>query len=98
MGVVAQPVVARLLPRSILLPHHYTLPHTLSRPVALSLLPLLINYSCFCQDTWMRAQTNPHVRTYSIQTHTRSRTQRQTKVLMQRVVLSEHEQPSSTLG
>lgn len=95
LGVVAKPIVARLLTHCIPLPHLYTLPHTLSRPAALLLLPLLINYSGFCQDTCMRAHTDPHIRTYSaVYTHTR----RQREVLMQRVVLLEHEQPSPVVG
>lgn len=70
LGVVAEPIVARLLPHCIPLPHLYTLPHTPSRPAALLLLPLLINYSGFCQDTCMRAHTDPHIRTYSAHTET----------------------------
>lgn len=94
LGVVAEPIVARLLPHCVPLPHLYTLPHTTSCPAALSLLPLLINYSAFCQDTCMRLHTNPQMRAYSINTHT----QRQRKVLMRRVVLVEHEQPSPVVG
>lgn len=71
MGVVAEPIVARLLPRGIPLPHLYTLPHTPSRPAALSLLPLLINYSGFCQDTCMRMHTNPCMR-HIVYTHTQT--------------------------
>lgn len=73
LGVVAEPIVARLRPHCIPLPHLYSLPRTPTRPAELLLLPLLINYSGFCQDTCMRAHTNPHIRTYSIHTHTTQR-------------------------
>lgn len=79
LGVVAEPIVARLLPRCIPLPHLYTLPHTPSRPAALSLLPQLINYSAFCQDTCMRVHSNPPTGR-TVYTHTHA----QIKVLMQR--------------
>lgn len=88
LGVVAEPIVARLLQHCVPLPHLYSLPHTPTRPAELLLLSLLINYSGFCQDTCMRAHTDPHSRTYSIHTHTHK------KVLMQRVALLEDEQPS----
>lgn len=91
LGVVAEPIVARLLPRSIPLPHLYTLPHTPSRPAALWLLPLLINYSGFLPGHMHARAHQPSYRTYSIYTHTKG------KMLMQRV-LPEHEQPSPVVG
>lgn len=70
LGIVAEPIVAGLLPHCIPLPHVYTLLHTVSRPAEIPLLPLLINYSRFCQDTCMRAHSNLHIRTYNKHTHT----------------------------
>ncbi len=58
-------------------PSLHTPTHTPSRPAAPLLLPQLINYSDFCQDTCMRAHTEPHIHTYSIHTHIHTHTQRE---------------------
>lgn len=64
LGVVAQPIVARLLPHCVPLPHLYIHSHTQPYcPVAFLCLPLLINYSGFCQDTYMHAHADPHTLT-----------------------------------
>lgn len=85
LGVVAEPVVARVLPRSISLPHLCTLPRTPSRPAVLSLLPLADqSFRLLCGH--MHACASTLTSAHTVCTHT--------KVLMQRVGLLEQEQPS----
>lgn len=61
LGVVAEPIVARLLLLWIPLPHLYTQPHT-RRPV-FTPSSLLINNSSFRQDTCIRVHPRPHTHT-----------------------------------